>query len=209
MSGGPKHGIPASTLLTILKAKDAIILPTSSGNASKKKHKNTTPHEKLKEALFMAVSCSTSPQQEQEEASPSCWEEHRQRDEVAVDQNFDDFMNTDTDTTEVLDEKEIVQLVSSAQEESEDANDPDTVEAPVPTPGQVMDAVDLLRRFAGAHEGAEDALTALASYKNCIMRDYVYVFYRYVGRAVSPSTATGSKHTHKKESEKLLNDSFA
>lgn len=32
---------------------------------------------------------------------------------------------------------------------------------------------------------------------------------QYVGRAVSPSTATGSKHTHKKESEKLLNDSFA
>lgn len=32
---------------------------------------------------------------------------------------------------------------------------------------------------------------------------------QYVGRAVSPSTATGSKHVHKKESEKLLNDSFA
>ncbi|KAH7977783.1 hypothetical protein HPB49_003579 [Dermacentor silvarum] len=32
---------------------------------------------------------------------------------------------------------------------------------------------------------------------------------RYVGRTICPSTATGSKYTHKKESEKLLNDSFA
>ncbi|XP_077526748.1 2-oxoglutarate dehydrogenase complex component E1-like [Haemaphysalis longicornis] len=31
----------------------------------------------------------------------------------------------------------------------------------------------------------------------------------YVGRAVSPSTATGSKHTHKKEAERLLSESFA
>lgn len=39
----------------------------------------------------------------------------------------------DTDTTEALDDEEIVQLVSDAQEESEDAKDPDAVEAPVPT----------------------------------------------------------------------------
>ncbi|KAH7984703.1 hypothetical protein HPB52_023532 [Rhipicephalus sanguineus] len=85
----------------------------------------------------------------------------------------DDFVIADadanTDTTEVLDDEEIVQLVSVAQEESEDANDPDTVKASVPTPSQVMDAVDLLRRFAGAHEGAEDALISLASYENCVL----------------------------------------
>lgn len=61
-----------------------------------------------------------------------------------------------------------MQLVSGAQEVSEDVNDPDTAEAPVVTPSQVMDAVDLLRRFAGAHEGAEDALTSLASYEECV-----------------------------------------
>ncbi|KAG0427315.1 hypothetical protein HPB47_025620 [Ixodes persulcatus] len=259
-----EHGIPASTLSTILKAKDAIILATSSGNASKKKHLKTTPPEKLEEALFMwfndmraqnvplsgevvqrkalgyacllgfdefkaspgwlssfkerygivgkvssgesssvnkqgadewlsenvpeilgrvieklllnleikretkidaymaiemvaaswratrssivasrfrhagfhtstfeAASGSTSPQHEREEASPSRWEELRRRDQVAADQNFDDFVNADadTDTTEVLDDEEIVQLVSGVQEESEDAKDPDAVEA--------------------------------------------------------------------------------
>ncbi|XP_040070451.3 tigger transposable element-derived protein 6-like [Ixodes scapularis] len=119
-----------------------------------------------------AASGSTSPQHEQEEASPSCWEELRRRDQVAADQDFDDFVNANadanTDTTEVLDDEEIVQLVSGAQEKSEEAKGPDAIEAPVPTPSQVMDAVDLLRRFAGAHEGAEDALTSLASYEKCV-----------------------------------------
>ncbi|KAH7950949.1 hypothetical protein HPB52_003262 [Rhipicephalus sanguineus] len=79
-----------------------------------------------------AASGSASLQHEQEEASPSCWEELRRRDEVAADHNFDDFViaDVDTDTTEILDGEELVQLVSGAQEESEDANDPDTVEAP-------------------------------------------------------------------------------
>lgn len=106
-----------------------------------------------------AASGSTSPQNEQEEASPSCWKELHRCDEVAADQNFDDFVNTDadtdTDTTDILDNEEIVQLVSGAQEESEDVNDPGTVEVPVPTPRQVTDAVDILRRFAGAHAGAD------------------------------------------------------
>ncbi|KAH7976546.1 hypothetical protein HPB52_016111 [Rhipicephalus sanguineus] len=70
---------------------------------------------------------------EQEEASPSSWEELRRRDEVAADHNFDDFVvaDADTDATEVLDDEEMVQLVSGTKEESEDANDPDAVEAPV------------------------------------------------------------------------------
>ncbi|KAH7982357.1 hypothetical protein HPB52_004199 [Rhipicephalus sanguineus] len=120
-----------------------------------------------------AASGSTSPQHEQVEASPSCWEELRLRDELATDHNFDNFVITDadayTDTPEVLDDDEIVQLVSGAQEESEDANDTDTVKAPVPTLSQVIDAVDLLRRFAGAHKAAEDALISLASYDNCVL----------------------------------------
>lgn len=57
----------------------------------------------------------------QEEALPSCWEELHQSDEVAADQNFDNFVRADADTTEVLGDEEIVQLVSNAQEESEDA----------------------------------------------------------------------------------------
>lgn len=44
-----------------------------------------------------AASGSTSPQHEQEEASPSCWEELRRRDEVAADKNFDNFVNANAD----------------------------------------------------------------------------------------------------------------
>lgn len=73
-------------------------------------------------------------------------------------------MNADADA----DDEEVVQLVYRAQEESEDANDPDTLEVPLRTPSQVMDSVNLLRRFAGAHEGAEDALNSLPSYKCAI-----------------------------------------
>ncbi|KAG0441597.1 hypothetical protein HPB47_015911 [Ixodes persulcatus] len=40
-----------------------------------------------------AASDSTSLQHEQEEASPSCWEELRRRDQVAADESFDDFVN--------------------------------------------------------------------------------------------------------------------
>ncbi|KAH7936024.1 hypothetical protein HPB52_016694 [Rhipicephalus sanguineus] len=95
----------------------------------------------------LAVCCQAAPgftslQHEQEEASPSYWEELH-------------FVIADADThpRAVLDDEEIVQLVSGAQEESENANDPDTVEAPVPIPSQVMDAIDLLMRFDGTHEG--------------------------------------------------------
>lgn len=97
-------------------------------------------------------------------------EELRWRDEVATDQIFDDFANADanadTDTTEVIDDEEMVQLVSGAQEESEDVNDPDTSEDPVPTPSQVMHAVDVLRRFAEACKGAEDSLTSLGQLRD-------------------------------------------
>ncbi|KAG0428842.1 hypothetical protein HPB47_024196 [Ixodes persulcatus] len=47
-----EHGIPASTLSTILKGKDAILRATSSGKATKKKNLKTTLYEKLEEALY-------------------------------------------------------------------------------------------------------------------------------------------------------------
>ncbi|KAK8772455.1 hypothetical protein V5799_024302 [Amblyomma americanum] len=46
------HGIPASTLSTILKGKDDILRATSSGNLSRKKTLKTTPQSKMEEALF-------------------------------------------------------------------------------------------------------------------------------------------------------------
>lgn len=46
------HGIPASTLSTILKGKDDILRASSSGNLAHKKALKTTPHGKVEEALF-------------------------------------------------------------------------------------------------------------------------------------------------------------
>lgn len=45
-------------------------------------------------------------------------------------------------------------------------DDVEDLEAPVPTISQVMDAIDLLRWLAGAHEGTEDALQVLVSYES-------------------------------------------
>lgn len=39
---------------------------------------------------------------------------------------------------------------------AEDTDEDEDIEAPVPTPGQVMDAVDLLLMFTGTHEDTED-----------------------------------------------------
>lgn len=58
----------------------------------------------------------------------------------------------------------IVVLVTGAPEESEDADDREDAAAPVPTPSQVMDAIDLSRQFAGAYEVAKDRLNALVCY---------------------------------------------
>lgn len=52
-------------------------------------------------------------------------------------------------------------ITSSTEKMSDHVDDPETAAAPVPAPGQVMDAIDLPRRFAAAHVGTEDALNAL------------------------------------------------
>lgn len=51
---------------------------------------------------------------------------------------------------------------------SEGDDDGNATEAPVPTPSEVLDAIDLLRRYAGAFEGMEAALNALATYEKCM-----------------------------------------
>lgn len=71
-----------------------------------------------------------SPQHEQDEASPTCWGELRRRDEVATDYNLDDSVDAnayaDADTTDVLDDEEIGQLLSCERNESDDTKYPDT-----------------------------------------------------------------------------------
>ncbi|KAH6948319.1 hypothetical protein HPB50_023427 [Hyalomma asiaticum] len=84
------------------------------------------------------------------------WEYLRSVDEVPIEMSFSDYVSTDANvvttvvTTEVLDAKDISRLVSSMKGEvPEDVDDTEKSEAPIPTPRQVMAALDLLRQFAG------------------------------------------------------------
>ncbi|KAM7285014.1 tigger transposable element-derived protein 6-like [Ixodes scapularis] len=108
-----------------------------------------------------------------QEATPSSWEALRQQGHVSEDSSFGDYLRDDADadiqTTEVLDDSEILRLVATGQKDDAEADDAEAVEDPVPTPSQVMDAVDLLRRFAGAHEGTAAAFNALTAYEKCVL----------------------------------------
>ncbi|KAG0414053.1 hypothetical protein HPB47_008793 [Ixodes persulcatus] len=123
-------------------------------------------------SIAEAASGSAIPQDDQEEAMPSPWEELRRLDKVVEDVSFTDYVradaNTDTDTMEALDDGAVVQLVSGARRRLEDAENPKTAKAPVPAPIQVMDAIDPLRLFAGDHEGAEYVLNALKSFEKSV-----------------------------------------
>lgn len=66
---------------------------------------------------------------------------------------------------EVLDDEGNVQLVTGVLEELEDADDRESAKGLMPTPSQVMDAVDLLRKCSGAFEGTKDAFSAFVGYK--------------------------------------------
>ncbi|KAG0432697.1 hypothetical protein HPB47_020600 [Ixodes persulcatus] len=103
-----------------------------------------------------------------QEATPSSWEALRQLGHVSEDSSFGDYLRDDADadiqTTEVLDDSEILRLVATGQK-----HDVEAVEDPVPMPSQVMDAVDLLRRFAGAHEGTAVAFNALTAYEKRVL----------------------------------------
>lgn len=74
----------------------------------------------------------------------------------------------ETDITEVLSDEEMVQLVSGTQELSEDADDLEASEACVPAPDMVMDAIDLIRWFAGAHDRTKDVLKVRVCSKRSI-----------------------------------------
>lgn len=80
-------------------------------------------------------------------AKESSREQLRWLNEVAADVSFHDYLSADADTIEVLGDQEILQLVSDAQEEPQDADNPEIAEAAMPAPRKAMDAVDLLRRF--------------------------------------------------------------
>lgn len=83
--------------------------------------------------------------------------------------SFEDFLCTDADTdentTEALTTK-VSSSSSSSPEQSGHVDDAEDLEAPVPTISLVMDAIDLLRRLAGAHEETEDALQVLVRYES-------------------------------------------
>lgn len=57
---------------------------------------------------------------------------------------------------------------SSVPKQSEDADDTEDAEAPVSIPSRMMDVIDVLRRFAGAHDETKDALNALVGYEKSV-----------------------------------------
>lgn len=79
-------------------------------------------------------------------------------------------MSADTKaaTTEVLNDGAILRLVGSVEEVEAEDEDIEGIETPVLTLGQVMDALNLLRQFAGTHERTEDALDALQTYEKSV-----------------------------------------
>lgn len=82
---------------------------------------------------------------------------------MAAHLSLPDYLSAsaEADTTDALNDEETVHLVSSTQEMWEGAHDPGTAEPPVPA----LLTTDLLRRFAGTHEGTQHALNALECYE--------------------------------------------
>lgn len=114
------------------------------------------------------------------EAAPDCaspvhqhedaWEHLRSADELPIGRTSSDYVSADTKaaTTEVLNDGAILRLVGSVEEVEAEDEDIEGIETPVLTLGQVMDALNLLRQFAGTHERTEDALDALQTYEKSV-----------------------------------------
>ncbi|KAH6944338.1 hypothetical protein HPB50_002711 [Hyalomma asiaticum] len=110
------------------------------------------------ETAKAAPHCMSAVQQHED-----AWEYHCSVDEVPTEISFSEYMSADANvvTTEVLDDKDIVRLIVSMEGVAAEDADTEEGEVPVPTPSQVMDALDLLRQFTGVQEGTKDALDAL------------------------------------------------
>lgn len=70
--------------------------------------------------------------------------------------SISDYIRADVDafTTEVLGDRDILKIIAIAEKEV--ATTPKFMNIPVSTLSQVTDALDLLKRYAGAHDGTGD-----------------------------------------------------
>lgn len=92
-------------------------------------------------------------------------------DAVPEGATLDDFLQSDANVvaTEEIDDSEIIR---SVQDENDGSSDEDTAHSDacvVPSGKQVLDAIDAIRRYAGAQENMEQAVEAIWRYERIVM----------------------------------------
>lgn len=99
------------------------------------------------------------------------WTALRDAGVVPDSESFCDYVSADSEVvaTEQLLDDDIVRAVSDRNETSDD-DSVDEQETNVPTASEALDAVDVLRRYFGAHEGGEDGLNIAAAAERAIVR---------------------------------------
>ncbi|XP_072142740.1 tigger transposable element-derived protein 6-like [Dermacentor andersoni] len=85
------------------------------------------------------------------------------------DMTPEDFVFSDACavTTEELDDDAVIQSITNTEMQDDDSDEELQAASSIATPKQVMDALDLLRTYAGAHS-QEQALAALPTYERLI-----------------------------------------
>ncbi|XP_064475803.1 tigger transposable element-derived protein 6-like [Ornithodoros turicata] len=109
------------------------------------------------------------------------WEELREQGGVPDDVALEDFLNADSTAvcTEELSEADIVAgLRQDTHEDSESDTEEDIC---VPSVREVLDSIDVLRRYAALNKDQEGALAALASYE----RSVTPTFFKTVQKGVT------------------------
>ncbi|KAH7982093.1 hypothetical protein HPB52_002928 [Rhipicephalus sanguineus] len=105
------------------------------------------------------------------------WTALRDAGVVPDSESFCDYVSADSEVvvTEQLLDDDIVRAVNDPDETSDDDSADeraDTVPkaSNVPTASEALDAVDVLRRYYGAHEGGEDGMNIAAAAERAIVR---------------------------------------
>lgn len=99
------------------------------------------------------------------------WTALRDAGVVPDSESFCDYVSADAEVvaTEQLTDDDIVRAVNEPDESSDDES-VDERENNVPTASEALDAVDVLRRYFGAHEGGEDGVNIAAAAERAIAR---------------------------------------
>ncbi|KAH7984434.1 hypothetical protein HPB52_020700 [Rhipicephalus sanguineus] len=105
------------------------------------------------------------------------WTALRDAGVVPDSESFCDYVSADSEVvaTEQLLDDDIVRAVNDPDETSDDDSADELADSVpkasnVPTASEALDAVDVLRRYYGAHEGGEDGMNIAAAAERAIVR---------------------------------------